>query len=72
MLNDVLRHVGQSEAHIFVTCHWGIQIKILDVHHHESCVLGRYEAVEKQIHGEWVGGRCRGIAGVMYPVATRH
>jgi hypothetical protein len=40
VLDDVVRHVGYAQSHVFVSGHWGIQIKILDVHRHEFCAFG--------------------------------
>ena len=40
MLDDVFWHVSDAQAHVFVSGHWGIEIKILDVQRHESCAGG--------------------------------
>jgi hypothetical protein len=32
VLDDAVWHVGDAQAHILVSGHWGIEIKILDVH----------------------------------------
>ena len=39
MIDNVFGHICESEAHVFVASHRGVQIKILDVHCHESRVL---------------------------------
>ena len=40
MLNDVVWHVGNAKAHVFVSGNWGIKIEFLDVHCHEFCSGG--------------------------------
>ena len=45
VLDDVVWHVGYTQSHIFVSGHWGIPIKILDVHCHEFCAIGGDDAV---------------------------
>ncbi len=37
VLDDVVWNVDDAQAHVFVSGHWGIEIKILDVHCHEFC-----------------------------------
>jgi hypothetical protein len=37
VLNDVVRHVCNAQAHVFVPGHQGVQVKILDVRCHEFC-----------------------------------
>ncbi len=45
VLNDIVWYVNDAEAHVFVSGHWGVEIKILDVHHHEFCTVGKDNAV---------------------------
>jgi hypothetical protein len=46
VLDDVVWHVGNAKAHVFISGHRGIEIKILDVHRHEFCSIGRDDAVD--------------------------
>jgi hypothetical protein len=41
-----------AQSHIFVSGHWGTQIKILDVHRHEFCTGGRDDAVYQKLDGK--------------------
>jgi hypothetical protein len=38
--DDVVRHVGNAQAHVLKSGHRGVQIEILDVHRHEFCAFG--------------------------------
>ena len=40
MLDDIFSHVSDAKAHVLVSGHRGIEIKILDVHCHEFCSGG--------------------------------
>ena len=40
LLNDIFGHVSDVKAHVFVSGHRVIEIKILDVHRHEFCSGG--------------------------------
>jgi hypothetical protein len=52
MLYYIVGHVQYLQLHAFISCHWGIQIKVFYVHGHEFCSLGRYDAVDQQFDGE--------------------
>jgi hypothetical protein len=52
MCNDILWHIREFQSHVFVSGHWRAQIKILDIHHEESCTWHQYYAVDEQLDGK--------------------
>jgi hypothetical protein len=37
MFDDIVRHVGQFQTYVLVLHHWGVKVKIFDIHHHTFC-----------------------------------
>ncbi len=38
MLDDIVRHVGNTQLHVFVVGHGGVEVKILYIQGHTCCV----------------------------------
>jgi hypothetical protein len=49
---DVLGHVRESQSHIFIPCHWSVEVEVLDVHDHEFFVGCADDAIEEELDGE--------------------
>ncbi len=52
VLDYIFWHVRKATLHVFIPGHWGIEIKILDVHGHKFCPCCEYYAVDEQFNGE--------------------
>jgi hypothetical protein len=50
VVNDGLGNVAQGDAHVFGSCHWGVEIEVLDVKCHKLCVRCGDDAVEEEFH----------------------
>jgi hypothetical protein len=68
--NDILRHVGELQTHVFVSCHWSVEVEIFDIHCEEFCSGCGDDAIDEQFHGDKVGGWCAGIARIVHPVLS--
>jgi hypothetical protein len=70
--NDILWHVCDPQSHVFIPCHWGVEVEILNVHSHKFCVGGADDAVEEELDGEEIGSRGACVSWVVHSVASRH
>ena len=49
---DVLGHVHEPQSHIFIPCHWSVEVEVLDVHSHEFCIGCADDAIEEELDCE--------------------
>ncbi len=52
VLNDIFRHVRNSQSHLLVPGHRCFQVEIRDVHCHEFCIGCADDAIEEELDGE--------------------
>ena len=68
--NDVVCYVRKFESHVFRANHWCVEVEILDVDGHESCLFGGDNTVEENLGGQHVSCWCAAIARVSDSVTT--
>ena len=66
----IVGDVVEFEAHELTSCHRGVQIEILYIYRHESCVECGDDAVEEKFDGEEVDRGCAAVSWIVHAVAA--
>ena len=71
LLDDFFGYHVDGQAHVFVPFHWGVQVEIFDVAHHELGIRVGEDAVEDKLGGSHVGGQGAEVARIVNEVSAK-